>query len=55
MTYEQYVKDVFVEHHVSMGLDTEEAEDRFNEVEFTKVEKWLTKCGYDLNEYKYCL
>ena len=49
MTYKEYVRDVFMEHHVSMGMDIEEAEDLFNESSFASVEKWLTKVGYDLN------
>jgi hypothetical protein len=31
-----------------MGLDTEEAEDLFQESPFPKVEKWLKKKGYEL-------
>lgn len=51
MTYEENVKDIFIEHHVAMGLDVEEAEDFFEESSFSAVEKWLIKIGYDLNNY----
>ena len=51
MTYQEYVRDVFMEHHSAMGMDIEEAEDLFNESSFKQIEKWLSKIGYDLNEY----
>ncbi|WP_161805228.1 hypothetical protein [Sporosarcina globispora] len=51
MTYEEYVLDVFTEHHLSVGQDLEEIKDVIREASFKKIEKWLTKIGYDLNEY----
>jgi ADP-dependent phosphofructokinase/glucokinase len=51
MTYEQYVLDVFAEHHNSMGLDEEEINDIISETPFSQLEKWLIKIGYDLQEY----
>lgn len=51
MTYKQYVYDTFAEHHNCMGMDLEEINDLINETEFNQIEKWLTKAGYDLNEY----
>ena len=52
MTYEEYVIDAFIEHHNCLGMDIEEAEDIVKETPFHKIEKWLTKIGYDLNEYE---
>jgi hypothetical protein len=46
--YYENVKETFIEHHSCMGLDTEEAEDLFQESPFPKVEKWLKKKGYEL-------
>jgi hypothetical protein len=46
--YQEYVKEVFLDHHDCMGMDAEEAQDLFNESSFNRVEKWLTKIGYDL-------
>jgi hypothetical protein len=51
MTYQEYIKDTFLEHHAAMGMDIEEAEDLFNETPFQQIEKWLKRIGYDLNEY----
>jgi hypothetical protein len=51
MTYQEYVKEVFLEHYNCMGQDLEEAADIFSETKFPTIEKWLTKIGYDLNEY----
>jgi len=51
MTYQEYVLDVFTEHHVSQGMDQEEVNDLIEEAGFERIEKWLTAVGYDLNEY----
>ncbi|MGD6876839.1 hypothetical protein [Bacillus infantis] len=51
MTYKEYVLDVFKEHHNSGGMDMGEIEDLISESSFDKIEKWLSKNGYDLNEY----
>lgn len=51
MTYKNYVKDVFVEHHISLGLDVEESNDLFEDHNFSTIEKWLIRTGYDLNEF----
>lgn len=48
MSYEQWVKDVFVEHQNCLGMDCEEAEEIYEETDFHKIEKWLQKRGYDL-------
>lgn len=48
MTYEEHVKDVFVEHQIAMGAGVEESEDLFNDCKFETIEKWLIKIGYDL-------
>lgn len=54
MTYQEYVKDVFLEHQNCMGQDLEEAENTFNETKFIKIENWLYKIGYDLaTEYSF--
>jgi hypothetical protein len=50
VTYEQYVLDVFADHHDCMGLCSEEITDLINETPFSKLERWLTKRGYDLKE-----
>lgn len=52
MTYQEYVKDVFTEHHSAMGMDEEEIKDLLGENNFSQIERWLQKVGYDLNEYK---
>lgn len=52
MTYQQYVIDVFIEHHNCMGMDIEEIRDIIKETKFSRIEKWLTRNGYDLNEYE---
>jgi hypothetical protein len=51
MTYQDHVKEVFVNHQNAMGMDIEEAEEMFQEANFAKVEKWLGKQGYDLSEF----
>lgn len=51
MNFYEYVKDIFVEHHNCMGMSVEESNDLFNENNFNKICKWLTKIGYDLDEY----
>ena len=51
MTFVEYIEDVFVEHHIAMGLCVEESRDLFNDSNFDKVCKWLKKIGYDLDEY----
>lgn len=51
MTYQEYVIDVFKEHHVSLGMDQEEVNDLIEETGFARMEKWLKAVGYDLNEY----
>lgn len=48
MRYTDYVKEVFIEYHIEMGMDEEEAIDLYNESDFIKLEKWLYKMGYDL-------
>jgi hypothetical protein len=57
MSYKEYVKDVFIEHQIACGpyaMDPEEAADTFQEQQFSTVEKWLVKNGYDLvNDYNY--
>jgi uncharacterized protein YcgL (UPF0745 family) len=50
MTYQEYVIDIFKEDQNCMGLDLEEIEDIIQEVTFDKIEKYLTKQGYNLNE-----
>jgi hypothetical protein len=50
MTYQEYVYDVFAEDQSAMGLDNEEIKDIIQETPFSKIEKWLTRKGYDLNE-----
>lgn len=49
LTYEQFVNDVFIEHHISMGLDIEETNILIEESTFKQREKWLIKRGYDLD------
>lgn len=51
MTYQDHVKETFINHQNAMGMDIEEAEEMFMEANFAKVEKWLTNKGYDLSEY----
>jgi hypothetical protein len=51
MTYEQYVLEVFRDHHDCMGMDSEEIEDLIEEASISAMEKWLSKIGYDLSEY----
>lgn len=51
MTYQEYVKDIFMEHHTAMGMDIEEANDLFEESSFKQIEKWLKRQCYNLDEY----
>jgi hypothetical protein len=53
MTYQQYVLEVFRDHHDCMGMDSDEIEDLIQETSFSSIERWLTKTGYDLTEYQY--
>ncbi|WP_156187460.1 hypothetical protein [Peribacillus loiseleuriae] len=51
MAYQEYVYEVFRDHHDCMGMDEEEISELIEETSFAQIEKWLTKSGYDLNEY----
>jgi hypothetical protein len=48
MTYEQYVEEVFKDHHDCMGLDSEETEFLMKESTFQQRERWLKRAGYNL-------
>jgi hypothetical protein len=50
MKKEELMKDLFLDHHINLGLDEVEANDLYNESNPLQVEKWLLKRGYDLNE-----
>jgi len=51
MTYEEYVIDVFIEHHTAQigGYSEEECRDIIEEVGIAAVERWLIRQGYDLS------
>lgn len=51
MSYLEYVLDVFRDHADCIGQDMEEINDIIEESSLHVIEKWLTKIGYDLNEY----
>ena len=51
MTYKEYVYNVFIDHHLDSGLDTEEIQDIIEDSNFEQIERWLIKNGYDLEEY----
>jgi hypothetical protein len=51
LSYQEYVLDIFAEHHDDLGVSIEETEDMINEMSFSKIENWLMNSGYDLNEY----
>lgn len=54
MDYKTYVKDTFIENQMNYGAGEDEALDAFNSQPFEKIEKWLIKSGFDLeNEFKY--
>lgn len=52
-SYQEFVKDTFIEHQIAFGQDVEEATDIFNETKFESIEKFLIKSGYDLGENNY--
>ncbi|MEE6450552.1 hypothetical protein RAH41_08275 [Gottfriedia acidiceleris] len=49
--FREKTKDLFIDHHNCMGMDTEEAADLFEDSPFNQVYKWLTKIGYNIDEY----
>jgi hypothetical protein len=51
LNYQEYVLDVFTEHHTCLGVSIEETDDMIKETPFVTIENWLMSSGYDLNEY----
>lgn len=47
-TFEQFVDEVFKEHHNCMGMDAEEIEELIDDSTFDQRRKWLIKEGYNL-------
>jgi hypothetical protein len=52
-SYQEFVRDTFIEDQIAYGLDVEEAADLFSETPFHKIEKFLIKSGYDLGGNNY--
>lgn len=50
MTFEQFVDDVFIEHHNCMGLGLDEIEELIEDSTWEQRRKWLKKEGYNLRE-----
>lgn len=50
MTFEEYVTEVFSNHHDSGGMDTEEIQDLIEESTHEQRVKWLKSIGYDLRK-----
>lgn len=54
MSYEQFVYEVFRDHHDCLGMDSEEIEDLIEDNDFSAIERFLVKAGYDLgNMYEH--
>ncbi len=53
MTYQQWLDDVFTEHHNCVGFSLEEIQDLIEESTPEQRKKWLSRNGYDvsLDEY----
>ncbi|WP_179123903.1 hypothetical protein [Paraliobacillus ryukyuensis] len=51
MSYKDYVLNVFIEDQNAMGKSIDDIEQIIKVTKFERIEKWLTKMGYDLNEY----
>lgn len=52
MKYQEYVIEVFRDHHDCIGVSSEEIDDMINETSFDVIEKWLQQSGYDLSKFK---
>lgn len=48
--YQCYVLEVFKEDHAAKGMDLEEIEDIIQESDFSQIERWLKRQGYELLE-----
>lgn len=43
-------EEIFILHHLDLGLDEEEVEDILQESSWKQREKWLIKNGYSLDD-----
>lgn len=50
MTYEQFVDEVFTDHHDHMGMDEDEILELIEDTTFEQRKKWLKRNGYDLSQ-----
>lgn len=55
MGYQEYVLEVFRDHHDCIGASSEEIDDMINETSFEAIEKWLQQSGYNLSNHNNCL
>lgn len=53
MTYEQWVDEVFKEHHNCMGMDQEDTQELMDESTWEQRHKWLKKNGYQTMKEDY--
>lgn len=49
MTFEQFVNQVFIDHHDDMGMSEQEIDDLLEESTWEQRYKWLKRNGYDPN------
>lgn len=50
MTYEQFVYDVFLADQNDIGVELDDIQDVIQRSPFSLIEKFLIKCGYNLQD-----
>lgn len=53
MTYQEWINDIFQEHHNCMGMDLDEIQDLIEDSTPEQRKKWLDKNGYDVSLQEY--